>query len=123
MEWSSVLRLLGAGWLILLAVLLFSASRPRRGPWWRWVPAVLAVTTAASFLWVTCRWDLSSVYLRPLYPPLFVLALLIGLWRHRTVGERPPASRPRLRAAVDALGVAFNVLVIALLARDRKSVV
>ena len=115
MEWSSVLRLFGAAFTAVLALLLFAVARPRRDPWWRWAAAALACTSAAAFLWTINRWDLSSSYLRPLYPVLFALCVAFGLWRLLAGNVRPRAtSRPRTVLA--AIVVAANLAAVAFLA-------
>ena len=114
MEWSSVLRLFGAGCLALLALLLYGTARARRGPWWRRLPALLACLTAATWLWALNRWDLSSVWLRPLYPPLLALAAVLALGRPRAEARAQAAGRLRTAAAV--VVALANLAVVALLA-------
>ena len=114
MDWSSTLRLIGATFTGLLLLLLWSAARPRRGPWWRWVSATLLCVTVAAFLWLLNRWDLSSMHLRLLYPALFAAALLVGLRRRRDGGRSE--RRSRVRGVLAVVGATASVAFVAILA-------
>ena len=113
MEWSTELRVFGVACTALLALLLWQAARPRRGPRWRWLPATLAGLSAATFLWALNRWDLSSVHLRPVYPVLYAIALVVGL---RRTPVAAPAHRSRSGTVLAVVVTVANVAVVAVFA-------
>ena len=95
---------------VLVVVLLIAVTalvrQPSRG---RWASAVLAFGLVLAFMWVSSRWDMVSIYLRWIYPILFLLAALIGFGRIQA--PDPPLSR--LQSVV---GLGVNLLLIVAMA-------
>ena len=71
--------------LLLIGVISFTRQPSRL----RWLGTVVAFGMVTSYLLVSSRWDVSSLYLRALIPVLFVAAGIVGYRRIRAP-ETPP---------------------------------
>jgi len=85
--------------LLFIAIIAFSPQPSR----WRWTLNTLAYSLAITFMILSSRWDLVSVYLRILYPVLLVVAILIS---YKRIG---PPKRPQ--STIQA-GIAVSISVI-----------
>jgi hypothetical protein len=89
--------------LLLIAVIAITRQPSRL----RWLGTVVAFGMVVSYLLVSSRWDVSSLYLRALIPLLFVAACVVGYRRIRA----PETAHGFLQAAV-AWTVSLGLIVL-----------
>jgi hypothetical protein len=90
--------------LIFIAIIAFQ-PQPNR---WRWALNTLAYGLAITFMILSSRWDLVSIYLRILYPVLLAVAILISYKRTGSSGK--PQSRIQA-----GLNISISVILIGLM--------
>ncbi len=89
--------------LLLIGVISFTRQPSRL----RWLGTVVAFGMVTSYLLVSSRWDVSSLYLQALIPVLFVAAGIVGYRRIRAP-ETPPGF---LQAAI-AWTISLGLIVL-----------
>ena len=90
---------------VLFIAIIASVQQPNR---WRWALNTLAYSLAITFMILSSRWDLVSVYLRILYPVLLAVAILISYKRIGSSGK--PQSR-----ILTGLNLSISVILIGLM--------
>ncbi len=90
--------------LLLIGVLALS----RKPSFWLWFLNLLAFGMVISFMWVSARWDASSLYVRLVLPFLFLAASVAGFRRIRV-----PAKPPTRSSLI--VGVVVNLALIVLM--------
>lgn len=91
--------------LLLIGVLAIH-RKPNR---LMWMLNTVAFGMVIGFMWVSARWDISSIYLRTLFPILFLVAGMISYRRIR-------APKSRLSKMQTLMGIVANGLLIVLMA-------
>lgn len=91
--------------LLLIGVLAIH-RKPNR---LMWMLNTVAFGMVISFMWVSTRWDISSIYLRTLFPILFLVAGIISYRRIRA--PKSPLSKMQT-----LIGIVANGLLIVLMA-------
>lgn len=86
--------------LLLIGIIAFTRQPSRK----RWLVTVLAFGMVISYLLIASRWDLSSLYLRPVIAVLFVAATFLS-FRRIQLPETHPAKLPAVIAWVISLGL------------------
>jgi hypothetical protein len=89
---------------LLLIGLLGISRQPSR---LRWLVTAVAFGMVVSYLLISSRWDVSSLYLRAVFPALFVVAIVVGYRRVRT----PDTAPGTLQAAI-AWTVTLGLIVL-----------
>lgn len=71
--------------LLLIGVIAF-VRQPNR---WMWALTICSFGSVIAYLWATARWDIISIYFRPIIPVLFLIAGLISFRRIRKTDAAP----------------------------------
>lgn len=72
-----------------------------------WLLTAIVFGSIMTYLWATVRWEMVSIYLRPLFPVLFLIAVVISYRR-----IRKPVSKPTKMVVVLEAGIYMILLVI-----------
>jgi hypothetical protein len=91
--------------LLLIGVLAIH-RKPNR---LMWMLSTVAFGMVIGFMWVSTRWDISSIYLKTLFPILFLVASIIS---YRRIG----APKLPLSKMQNLIGIVANGLLIVLMA-------
>ncbi len=86
--------------LLMIGVIAITRQPSRM----RWLVTVVAFGMVTSYLLISARWDLSSLYLRAVIPVLFIAAV-IGSYRRIRVPETPPGKLQAVVAWTTSLGL------------------
>ena len=90
--------------LLFISIIAFT----RQANWWRWFLNTLAYSLAITFMLLSSRWDLVSIYLRILYPILLVVAVIVSF---RRIG---PLKKPQSRTQV-VIATSVSLILIGLM--------
>jgi hypothetical protein len=94
--------------LIFIAIIAFQ-PQPNR---WRWALNTLAYGLAITFMILSSRWDLVSIYLRILYPVLLAVAILISYKRTGSSGKPQSRIQAGLNISISVAGLNISISVI-----------
>ena len=70
-----------------------------------WVITIISFGSVIIYLWATARWDLVSIYIRPIFPVLFLIASVVGYKRIK----KPEKPQNKI---VIIMAIALNLAVI-----------
>ena len=70
-----------------------------------WVFTILSFGSVIAYLWATARWEIVSIYFRPIFPILYLIACVVGYKRIKKP-ETPP------NKIVVIFGIALHVILI-----------
>lgn len=87
--------------LLLIGVIAFK----RQANILIWIFTILSFGSVIVYLWVTARWEIVSVYFRPIFPILYLIACVIGYKRIK-IPETPP------KKIVMIFGITLHVILI-----------
>ena len=91
---------------LLFIVMVALTRQPDR---LRWGLNVVAYGLAISFMWVSARWDIVSIYLRTLFAILYLIAAIIGYRRIQT----PATSASKIQSALNIIVPLFLIVMMA----------
>jgi len=99
------MRLIGLFQILVPFILIGVFAITRQPDRLRWMLNLLAFGMVISFVWVSARWDITSIYLRALVPILFLVS---GIISYRRI--RAPKSRPS--TIMTLIGISTSILLI-----------
>ena len=70
-----------------------------------WVFTILSFGSVIAYLWATARWEIVSIYFRPIFPILYLIASVVG-YKRINKPETPP------KKIVVIFGIALHVILI-----------
>ena len=70
-----------------------------------WIFTVISFGSVIAYFWATARWEIVSIYLRPIFPILYLIACVVG-YRRIKKPETPPSK------LVLILGISIHVILI-----------
>jgi hypothetical protein len=73
-----------------------------------WALSVLSFGSVIAYLWATVRWEIVSIYFRPVFPILFLIACVVAFKR-----IKKPETPPKKLAMI--MGIALHVILIVFL--------
>ncbi|MEM7110839.1 MAG: M23 family metallopeptidase [Chloroflexota bacterium] len=91
--------------LLFIGIVAFSRQPNRL----RWGLSTLGFGLVILFMWVSARWDFPTIFLRPFYPLLFILAAIIG---YRRIA--PPEKEEKRWQRIVNIGTAVFLIVLML---------
>ena len=87
----------------LIAVLVFNREPDK----FNWLLSVLVKGLAVLFIWTIARWELVGIYLRPIFPILFLVACFISYKRVRKPDPAPKKIVVRFNIGLNLVLVVF----------------
>ena len=70
-----------------------------------WIATILSFGSVIAYMWATARWEMVSIYLRPIFPVLFLIAAVFS-FRRIQPADKPP------KKVVMILGIGLHALLI-----------
>ncbi len=73
--------LIGLFYIIVPLFLIGIIAFKKQPNVWSWVLTIITFGLVVAYLWTTTRWEIVSIYLRPVIPVLYVIACAVGYKR------------------------------------------
>ena len=70
--------LIGLFYIIVPLLLIGIIAFKRQTNIFVWVITILSFGTVIAYLWATARWEIVSIYFRPIFPILYLMACVVG---------------------------------------------
>jgi hypothetical protein len=70
-----------------------------------WILTILSLGSVIVYLWATARWEIVSIYFRPIFPIAYLIACVVGYKRIK----KPTTPQKKI---VMILGIVFNLVLI-----------
>ena len=97
--------LIGLFYIFLPLLLIGMIAFKRQPNIWIWIITILSFGSVIAYLWATARWEVVSIYFRPIFPILYLIACVVGYKRI----EKPKVPQKKI---VMILGVVLNLVLI-----------
>ncbi len=97
--------LIGLFYILIPTILILVLSFKRHSSKLNWFLSFLSTGVAILFIWTIARWEIVSIYLRPVFPILFLIAAIYSFKRIKKP-EKPESKVPFF------IGIGLNILVI-----------
>ena len=97
--------LIGLIYIIVPLLLIGMMAFKRQPNFLIWIFTFLSFGSVIVYMWATARWEIVSIYLRPIFPILFLIACILGYKRIQKP-KIPP------KKIVMILGVVLNLVII-----------
>ena len=97
--------IIGLFYIILPIILIGIIAFKRQPNILIWIITILSFGSVIAYLWATARWEIVSIYFRPIFPILYLTACVVGFKRIK----KPKTPQKKI---VMILGIALNLVVI-----------
>jgi hypothetical protein len=97
--------IIGLFYIILPLLLIGLIAFKRQPNILSWVITIISFGSIIVYLWVSARWEIVSIYFRPIFPILFIIACLVAYKR-----IKKPKTPPKKIVVI--LGIVLNLIVI-----------
>ena len=97
--------IIGLFYIILPLLLIGLIAFKRQPNVLSWVITIISFGSVIVYLWVSARWEIVSIYFRPIFPILFIIACLVAYKRIK----KPKTPQKKI---VIILGILLNLVVI-----------
>jgi len=104
-QFSKHMLLIGLFYIIVPLLLIGIVAFIRQANRLLWIFTVLSFGSVIFNLWLTARWEIVSIYLRPLFPVLFVIACVVG---YKRIKKR----NTQTKRIVYILNITINTIII-----------
>ena len=99
------MMLIGLFYIIVPLLLIVIIAFKRQPSMVVWLFSVLSFGSVIAYLWATARWEIISIYFRPLFVLLFLIACVIGYKR-----IKKPVTPPKKIVLI--LGIGLHLILI-----------
>ncbi|NNL02351.1 MAG: M23 family metallopeptidase [Eudoraea sp.] len=77
--------LIGVFYIIVPLLLIGIIAFQKQPNVWSWILTITSFGLVIAYLWTTARWEMVSIYFRPIFPILYIVACLVGYKRILTL--------------------------------------